>query len=279
MKDNLILMIKGFFIGVANIIPGVSGGTIAITMGIYERLIKAISHFFKDLKENIKLLLAIGIGAFLSILLMSRLIGYSLENYPIPTTIFFIGLIIGGMPVIFRKVKGNFQNVPNTLIFLISFCLVLILSFLGSDNNTVNLINLNITGYILLFLVGMIAAATMVIPGISGSFVLMLLGYYKPIIDTISNLTKFNDIVTNMFILIPFGFGILVGIILISKVIEYLLKKYETKTYSSIIGIVLASVILIIKPLFSLSFDFIQLIIGLLLGIIGYFVAYKLGDE
>lgn len=279
MKDNLILMLKGFFIGVANVIPGVSGGTIAITMGIYERLIKAVSHFFKNFKENIKLLLAIGIGAGLAILLISKLIGYSLEHYPIPTTVFFIGLILGGMPVIFNKVKGNYKNVSNISTFLISFLIVLSLSLLGSGDNIVNLNNLDITGYILLFFVGVIAAATMVIPGISGSFILMLLGYYKPIINTISNLTKFNDLFTNMLILIPFGIGVLVGIILISKGIEFLLKKYEIKTYCSIIGIVLSSIILIIKPLFSLHFDFLQIIISLFLGIIGYFIAYKLGDE
>lgn len=279
MKNDLLLMIKGFFIGVANVIPGVSGGTIAITMGIYERLINAISHFFSNLKENIKLLISVGIGAGLAVLLMSKLISYSLDNYPIPTTIFFIGLILGGMPMLFKKTKGDYRNIPNSLILLISFVLVLELTFLGSGNNVVSLDNLDITGYILLILVGIIAAATMVIPGISGSFVLMLLGYYKPIIETVGDLTNFNNIVHNMLILIPFGIGVLIGIILISKIIEFLLKKYETKTYFAIIGIVLASIVLIIKPLFSLSFDFVQIIISIILGIVGYFVAYKLGDE
>lgn len=279
MKNDLLLMIKGFFIGIANVIPGVSGGTIAITMGIYERLINAISHFFSNLKENIKLLISVGIGAGLAVLLMSKLISYSLDNYPIPTTIFFIGLILGGMPMLFKKTKGDYRNIPNSLILLISFVLVLELTFLGSGNNVVSLDNLDITGYILLILVGIIAAATMVIPGISGSFVLMLLGYYKPIIETVSDLTNFNNIVHNMLILISVGIGVLIGIILISKIIEFLLKKYETKTYFAIIGIVLASIVLIIKPLFSLSFDFVQIIISIILGIVGYFVAYKLGDE
>ena len=278
-ENDLLFNDKRFFIGIANVIPGVSGGTIAITMGIYERLINAISHFFSNLKENIKLLISVGIGAGLAVLLMSKLISYSLDNYPIPTTIFFIGLILGGMPMLFKKTKGDYRNIPNSLILLISFVLVLGLTFLGSGNNVVSLDNLDITGYILLILVGIIAAATMVIPGISGSFVLMLLGYYKPIIETVGDLTNFNNIVHNMLILIPVGIGVLIGIILISKIIEFLLKKYETKTYFAIIGIVLASIVLIIKPLFSLSFDFVQIIISIILGIVGYFVAYKLGDE
>ena len=155
MKNDLLLMIKGFFIGIANVIPGVSGGTIAITMGIYERLINAISHFFSNLKENIKLLISVGIGAGLAVLLMSKLISYSLDNYPIPTTIFFIGLILGGMPMLFKKTKGDYRNIPNSLILLISFVLVLELTFLGSGNNVVSLDNLDITGYILLILVGL----------------------------------------------------------------------------------------------------------------------------
>ncbi|NLL44956.1 MAG: DUF368 domain-containing protein [Mollicutes bacterium] len=279
MKDKIILMIKGFFIGVANVIPGVSGGTLAITMGIYEQLIKAVSHFFSDLKENIKLVISVGLGAGLAILLMSKIIGYSLEHYPIPTTIFFIELILGGMPVIFKKVKNHYKSIPNLLIFLITFIIVISLSFLDSGDRVVNFNNLNIIGYIILFLVGMISAATMVIPGISGSFILMLLGYYKPIIDTISDLTNFDNLVNNILILFPFGMGILIGIVLISKIIEYLLKKHEIKTYCAIIGIVLASIILIFKPLLSLPYDFIQIVISLILGIIGYFIAYKLGDE
>ena len=279
MKDKIILMIKGFFIGVANVIPGVSGGTLAITMGIYEQLIKAVSHFFSDLKENIKLVISVGLGAGLAILLMSKIIGYSLEHYPIPTTIFFIELILGGMPVIFKKVKNHYISIPNLLIFLITFIIVISLSFLDSGDRVVNFNNLNIIGYIILFLVGMISAATMVIPGISGSFILMLLGYYKPIIDTISDLTNFDNLVNNILILFPFGMGILIGIVLISKIIEYLLKKHEIKTYCAIIGIVLASIILIFKPLLSLPYDFIQIVISLILGIIGYFIAYKLGDE
>lgn len=279
MKDKIILMIKGFFIGVANVIPGVSGGTLAITMGIYEQLIKAVSHFFSDLKENIKLVISVGLGAGLAILLMSKIIGYSLEHYPIPTTIFFIELILGGMPIIFKKVKNHYKSIPNLLIFLITFIIVISLSFLDSGDRVVNFNNLNIIGYIILFLVGMIGAATMVIPGISGSFILMLLGYYKPIIDTISDLTNFDNLVNNILILFPFGMGILIGIVLISKIIEYLLKKHEIKTYCAIIGIVLASIILIFKPLLSLPYDFIQIVISLILGIIGYFIAYKLGDE
>jgi putative membrane protein len=277
--NNLTLIIKGAFIGLANIIPGVSGGTIAITMGLYEKLINTISHFFKNFKENMKFLIPIGIGAVLAILLASKLIGFSLDNYPFPTTIFFVGLIVGGLPMLYRKTGTNNKNFSNLITLIIAFSLVLLITVLGNDNNVVSFDNLTVFGYFKLFIVGLIAAATMIIPGISGSFILILLGYYKPIITTVSNLTNFDNLTNNIIILVPFGIGIIIGVVVISKMIEFLLKKYEIKTYFAIIGIVLASIIMIIKPLFELNVDIIQIIIGLILGLTGYFTAYKLGDE
>ena len=121
LKENLILVAKGFVIGIANIIPGVSGGTLAITLGIYERLIKAISHFFTNLKENIKFLVPIAVGAVLSLLILSNVIGYALDHYPIPTTLLFVGLIFGGVPLLYRHVKTEKKSGSNLLIFFITF--------------------------------------------------------------------------------------------------------------------------------------------------------------
>ena len=125
----------------------------------------------------------------------------------------------------------------------------------------------------------MVAASSMIIPGISGSFMLMLMGYYKPIIDTISNLTKFNNLWDNLKVLIPFGVGIIVGIVLVAKLIEYLLKKYEIKTYFGVIGFVLASIIAIIIPLFKVDIRLLELIIGIILMIIGSFATYKISNK
>ena len=192
MKEKIFLVLKGFVIGIANIIPGVSGGTLAITLGIYEDLIKAISHFFSNIKENLKLLIPIFIGMVLSLAILSNVIGYSLEHYPIPTTLFFVGLILGGLPLLVKHIKGKEKSISNWIVFLITFLIVAVFAFLKSGNAMVDLSNLSIGGYLLLFIVGVVAAATMVIPGISGSFVLMLLGYYEPIINIIREFTKFK---------------------------------------------------------------------------------------
>lgn len=279
MKEKIFLVLKGFVIGIANIIPGVSGGTLAITLGIYEDLIKAISHFFSNIKENLKLLIPIFIGMVLSLAILSNVIGYSLEHYPIPTTLFFVGLILGGLPLLVKHIKGKEKSISNWIVFLITFLIVAVFSFLKSGNAMVNLSNLSIGGYLLLFIVGVIAAATMVIPGISGSFVLMLLGYYEPIINTIREFTKFKNFTSNFIILAVFGIGVLLGIIVIAKIIEYLLEKQPIKTYYGIIGFVLASMISIIMPLLELNFVISQIIIGIVLLLIGMVIAYKLGEE
>ena len=279
MKDKIILGLKGFILGIANIIPGVSGGTLAITLGIYEELIDVISHVFSNLKKNLKFLIPIGIGAVLSVLLMSKLINYSLEKFPIPTTLFFIGLIVGGVPLIYKRVEKNKLNIKNACAFLIPFILVVTMAFMKDGNYVVDLSNVNPVMLIVLFLVGAVAAATMVIPGISGSFVLMLLGFYKPILNTISNITDFSLLTHNIMILVPFLLGVVIGIVLIAKLIEYLLKKHKVITYYSILGFITASIISLFLGLSAYSADVASILTGVVLFVVGSIVGYKLGDE
>lgn len=288
IKENIILGVKGFIMGIANIIPGVSGGTLALTLGIYERFIGAISHFFSNLKENIKFLLPIAIGLCLAILSMSRVIDYSYEHFPIPTTLFFVGLVIGGIPMLYHKVKGKKEGkqISSWTILLMTFSLVIVMAFadqLFGTTAKVNLSGLDLWGYIILFFVGMIAAATMVIPGVSGSLVLMLLGYYYPILKVVKSLTKFENLGENIMIAGIFGVGVLVGIVLISKIIEFLLKKFETKTYYGVLGFIFASILAIpistYNEVENLVFSAPQILIGIIFMAIGGLIAYKLGDE
>lgn len=276
MKEKLVLVIKGFFMGIANIIPGVSGGTLAITMGIYESLIGAISHFFKNLKKNILFLIPIGIGAIIAVLVGSKIIEYSLNEFPLPTILFFTGLILGGIPMLFNKVKRDI-NLKNLFICILTFAFVIGLMFLKTGRD-VSFQNMNIFNYIILFLVGIVAAATMIIPGISGSFMLMVMGYYKPILNTINQLTSFHNIVDHILVLFPFGLGILIGFVGIAKILEFLFKKFEVLTYFGIIGFVLASIIGIFVSTEGLSFSILPFMIGVLLFCLGFAIAYKLGD-
>lgn len=276
LKDKIILMIKGFLIGIANIIPGVSGGTMAVSFGIYEELINIASNIFKNFKKNITFILTIGIGALLSIALLSNIITIALDKYKVATPLLFVGLILGGFKTIQKNIGKKIIKPNNFIIFIITILFMMFLYLGINDSKEVDFTNIDVLEIISLFIIGIVTAITMIVPGISGSFVLMLLGYYKPIVKTISELTKFNDVLHNLLILIPFGVGIIFGIIVISKFIKYCLKKYSEQTYSAITAFVLSSIILIVYPIFKLVCTPLELVIGILLLIVGLLITYKM---
>lgn len=278
MKEKLMIFLKGCVFGIANIIPGVSGGTMALTMGIYEDLIKSISNIRKKFKKSMGLLIPFGLGAVVAILLLSKVIKFTLSKYPTPTILFFLGLIIGGIPLITKNVKGKKIKPSYIITFLIAFGLVLLLYFMGGSGHSVSLEVLNPISIVLLFIVGIITAATMVIPGISGSMVLMLIGYYEPLINTAASLTDFSKLGHNIVIVIALGLGLVAGVILIAKLLEYLFKKHKTGTYYGIIGFLLASIIVLIIPI-DFSISIIQILIGIVLFLVGIFLGFKLGDK
>ena len=138
MKDNIILILKGFVLGIANIIPGVSGGTLAITLGIYEKLIETISHFKDNIKKNYKFLWCLVLGIGISLLIFSNVVSFCLDKYPFATILFFIGIILGGMPKLFKKIENSF-SITNLIIGLITFGIVITMSLLSTGNNEVSL--------------------------------------------------------------------------------------------------------------------------------------------
>jgi putative membrane protein len=283
----IILAIKGFIIGIANIIPGVSGGTAAIMLGIYEELIHRVSHLFEDLIDNIKYILPIAVGVLLSVVIMSNVIDYSFNNFPLPTMMFFVGLVLGGIPMLLKNVKGKKETkeASSYLIFIVTFFMVVLLSLseLLFKTGFVDLSSMTMGGYLALFLIGAIAACAMVIPGISGSLVLLLLGYYNTIITTIKDLVHFNNIGHNLVIMIIFGLGVLVGIVVISKILELLFKRHPVKTYFGVLGFVSASFFAIpistILKYGDLGMNIPLAVVGLITMIFGSIISFKLGDK
>ena len=276
IKDKIILGFKGFLIGLANIIPGVSGGTMAVSFGIYEEIIEIASNIFKNFKKNMAFILPIGIGAVIAIALLSNVITICLDKYQVATPLLFVGLILGGLPAIVKNIGKKITKPTNLIVFSITILFMLFIYLGIKDAKDVDFTNVDAIGYIILFIVGAIAAITMVVPGISGSFVLMLIGYYKPIVKTVSDLTHFNNVIHNLCILIPFVFGVLFGIVSVSKLIKYCLKKYPEQTYSSIVSFVLSSVVLIIYPLLNVSASITELIVGIVLLLMGSILTYKM---
>jgi len=282
MKEKLILFIKGIVLGVAFVIPGVSGGTLAVLMGIYEELIEAASNFYKsiaDFKKYFMYLLPIGLGIIFSVAVFAKLIKFGLDKAPIITILIFLGMIIGGIPALVRNVKGTKINLKDMTLMLVGLIIVISMLIFHKSNSNVVLTNMSITGYITLLLVGAIAAVTMVVPGISGSFTLMLIGYYEPILNLVNDITSFKNLGPNLILIFTFMLGVFIGIIFISKIIEWCLKHYKRETYYAIIGFVLSSIISVIYEVSKFPFNLTHLIIGIVLLVINTVLVYKVFDE
>lgn len=279
MKDNILLLLKGMIVGIGQIIPGVSGGMLAITLGLYEKGVNAISNVFSDIKDNLKFLCIVGLGILISVIIFSKIIKYSLNHFYLPTMLLFIGLIVGGVPSLIKKVKGFKKKSPlNIFLTITVFILIIILSF-TNFNRSKDFTSLNFLTYISFFFVGVIYAATMVIPGISGTAIMMLIGYYDIVIDIISNLSNISKTISNIGIVLPFAFGLLFGIISISKLMDFLLKKHEVKIYYIILGLVLSSIVIMVIQTLNSSYNVFNIVIGFILLFIGYFVSKKLEKD
>ena len=273
IKDNFILFIKGFIMGIANVIPGVSGGTLAVILGVFKDFVGSISNIFKSFKKSVLFLLPIVLGMGVAVVASSKLIETCLTYYPLATILFFVGLILGGVPILFNKIKGEMKSIPNYIIFIIMFSFILLFTFVISGEKNVELVSLTFIDYILLFIVGAAASASMVIPGICGSMVLMTVGYYNSILATVSDIFNFANFWHNVSILIPFGLGVIVGILLIAKLITFLLNKFEVKTYFAIFGFIFSSLIVIFFKN-NINFNIIEFIIGLFLMVGGFLISY-----
>lgn len=277
-------VLKGMIIGIANIIPGVSGGTMMVAMGIYDKLIHCVTHLFKEFKKSVLFLLPIVLGMGIAIVGSSFGIEFLFEKFPLQTNLLFIGLIIGGLPAIWKNVKGHSIRLGHILAFLVFFALVVGMAVMGeTEGNTADL-SLNLVNILKLLGVGVIVSATMVIPGVSGSMVLMLMGYYNSIISAINDFFRalaafdVDGILQGIGILLPFGIGVIVGIFAIAKLVEVIFEKFPLYAYWAIIGLIVASPIAIFAMGTLPALTIVNVLTGVVALVIGTFVAMKLGE-
>lgn len=229
---------RGFLIGASDLIPGVSGGTIAFILGIYEDLLKAISGFFsREWRKHIGFLLPLAIGMGGTLLLFSRVIEYLLDNYNAQTQFFFLGLIIGIIPYITNEVnmKKNFKVGHYLLVIVVGVTLASLAFINPVDYGVIK--KLTASNALGLFLAGWAGSMAMLLPGISGSFILLLLGVYHTAIGALSDF--------NIPIIAVIGSGVIVGFIVSSKVIQFLLERFKYSTFSVVIGLVFGSIFVI----------------------------------
>lgn len=256
----LKIIAKGAIIGIGMIIPGVSGGTLAVLLGIYEELITRISNLRKDFKESIKFLLPLLLGMILAFAAMYFPLKLALDHIPFELCMIFVALMACSTPKIGRDAYASGFKKWDILFSIAAFGICLGLCFIPIGNDLV--LNLKMPWYmfLILFLVGILTSVALVVPGISGSMLLLIIGLYKPLLDTISNL--FKTPLDAIVILLIFAVGLFIGFFTIAKLMKYLLSKYEHQTKWAIFGFVVASIIALF-----LAFDFKDLLTPLHIGI------------
>ena len=239
-KNSIINFLKGILIGVAMIIPGVSGGTLAVLLGIYDTIIHSINNIFKEFKKSIFTLLPILLGALVGFIILIVPLTYGLKHCPLIIISLFAGLIIGGIPQLYKTIQGK-ENPLGIILGIIAIGVMVGLCFVVTNIN-ISFESLTIPLILYLVLGGILSACALVVPGISGSMIMMILGLYSPILLVLKELLQFQNIISNFLVLLPLGMGLIVGFLSISKLMGYLLNKHKTNTFFTIIGFVIGSI-------------------------------------
>lgn len=255
----LFSIIKGIFIGAGAILPGISSGVLCVIFGIYEKLLNAIIGFFGNVKENIKFLFPILVGIAFGVFLFGNILNYLSNNFKIPTYFCFIGLILGSIPSIIKETKIKAIKLHHILALLLTFSFSLYLVSLEHFLNSYELTNTSFASFVL---AGIAMSAGVVIPGISSTVILLLLGKYELYLSAISTL--------NFSILIPMGIGLLLGGAVILFLIKFLFTYFRGITYFAIIGFVLGSIPVLIPSIAN----FHEFAFGCLFLIAGFAVAF-----
>lgn len=260
-------ILKGIIIGIAKVIPGLSGTVLMISFNLYDKAINAITCFFDNPNKNFWFLFKLFIGVVIGVVCFSKIIGYFITNYYLYTISLFIGLILGGIGVIRREIK---MNLSNLLLMLISF---LLMFFVSSANfASVYILKNNIVDILVFFLAGLLEAVGTVLPGVSSTALLMIIGIYPYYIDILSNLLNINYIFDSLYFLVPFSSGLAIGVIVISLLVNYLFKYHKEGTFSIIFGLSFSTIITLIMGIISYVSGAFSFLLALLLVFIGYFM-------
>lgn len=242
VKNQIMTFLKGLFVGSTMLVPGVSGGSMAMILGIYDRLIHAVSSFRKDKRNNVIFLIIFSIGGLSGMLLFAKPMLTAIEQWEKPMLYFFIGIVVGGIPLIIKKANMTSFHIKYIAWILMGIIGVLLLAQMPVlDMQEQD----SLFGFIMLVVAGFVSAIALVLPGISVSYMLLLLGMYDTTMKAIST--------CYIPFLLPLGFGVILGIVSTTKLLEMLMAKYTQPTYLIIFGFVLGSVYEILPGIPKLS--------------------------
>lgn len=270
-----INILKGFAMGTSDLVPGVSGGTIALLLGIYNQFIASISGIFsRRFWPSFTFLIPIIIGMLLAMGSLSNLFNYLLSQHHIPTMFFFGGLIIGIVPYLLKisNYKTSFTTKYYMMVIAGIAILIVITLMNNGDKHAGETLTLSTGLIIKYFIAGMCASSAMLLPGISGSFMLLVFGVYGTVMLAISEVVKLNF--AGLPILLAVGFGVLAGFIISSKIIQYFLTHHKLMTFALIIGFVVGSLFAVFP---GLPTNIMMWFVSLVVFIIGFIVSLTLG--
>lgn len=270
-----INILKGFAMGTSDLVPGVSGGTIALLLGIYNQFIASISGIFsRRFWPSFTFLIPIIIGMLLAMGSLSNLFNYLLSQHHIPTMFFFGGLIIGIVPYLLKisNYKTSFTTKHYMMVIAGIAILIVITLMNNGDKHAGETLTLSTGLIIKYFIAGMCASSAMLLPGISGSFMLLVFGVYGTVMLAISEVVKLNF--AGLPILLAVGFGVLAGFIISSKIIQYFLTHHKLMTFALIIGFVVGSLFAVFP---GLPTNIVMWFVSSVVFIIGFIVSLTLG--
>ena len=277
----LINGFRGFCMALADSVPGVSGGTIAFVLGFYDRFIISLNNIIygnkKEKKKALSFLIKLGIGWVIGMIMASLVLTNMFERHIYLVSSLFLGFVIFSIPIIIKEekdfLKGRYRNILFTILGIFIVCLITYFNPVGKNGNVINISNFNLGLIMYVFVCAMIAISAMVLPGISGSTLLLIFGLYMPIINAIKELLHMNFSVLPL--LIVFGFGVLAGIIIVIKLIKIALKKCRSQMVYLIIGLMIGSLYAIVmgpttlddvkNPINLSNFNIFWFIIGLII--------------
>lgn len=294
MKSFIVNGFRGLCMSLADSVPGVSGGTVAFILGFYDKFINSLNALFSkddDKKSAIKFLVKLGIGWVIGMCLATLILSKVFETHIYVVSSLFVGFILFAIPLIVKDdikiLKGNYKHLIFTLIGIVVVSILTYFNPSSSSSLDISVSSLNIGLCLYTFVAGMVAISAMVLPGISGSTLLLIFGLYLPIINGIKEILHMNfEFVPILFI---FGLGVIAGIFLVIGLVKKALEKYRSQTIYTIIGLMIGSIYAIFMGPTSLSvpkaplsfgtFSIIAFIVGGVIVLLMEYVKNKLGSE
>lgn len=265
--------IVGILVGIASMLPGVSGAVVAVCFGVYERLIADLADISHKLRSDLPFILILGFGILAGMMVIAFGLKYASDNYATLLMFFFVGLIAGQIPQLYNLTSAPEPlNITNILAFIIGFVIMGSFLFLGTGSDQT--LSHDLITVVYMLIIGIILAVSKIAPGISGSTILLVLGLYYPLINVMTSL--------DMILLIPVGIGLIIGILGFSKVMNYFLNYHRRSTYLIILGLTVGSLLVVISLAMNDLFTTMDIITGIIVTVIGVIVSLafvKLGEH